>query len=293
MSGLARCCATRRLPRFSRHPLWRATSPSTSRASPVSPRQQSSRLTCWTSTPRRPAAEIDGQPELRICNTPPGRPAHQRELWSRTETFRPIIEQIMSGYFGDRGGVAPPDTTVVSWVPFFHDMGLISGNRRADSGRTPRCAHQPSVVPAAASAVDAVAGKQRSARFPAAPNIAFELAAAKTSDDDLAGLDLGDVGTIISGAERVQPATLRRFAERFARFNFHPKALRPSYGLAEATVYVATRESGQPPAIVVFRIRGTDRRPRETVRKRRRYAAGQLRCAAVAAGAHRRSRDAH
>ena len=68
----------------------------------------------------------------------------------------------------------------------------------------------------------------------------------------MAGLDLGDVRHILNGAERVQPATMRRFAERFAPFNLRPEALRPSYGLAEAVVYVATRESGQPPEIVCF-----------------------------------------
>ena len=88
--------------------------------------------------------------------------------------------------------------------------------------------------------------------FTAAPNVAFELATRKTSDDDMAGLDLGGVSNILSGAERVQSATLQRFAERFARFNLRPRVLRPSYGLAEATVFVATRESRQPPVTVYF-----------------------------------------
>jgi fatty acid CoA ligase FadD21 len=45
---------------------------------------------------------------------------------------------------------------------------------------------------------------------------------------------------IISGAERVEPATLQRFVDRFAHFNFQDHMMRPSYGLAEATVFVAT-----------------------------------------------------
>ena len=77
--------------------------------------------------------------------------------------------------------------------------------------------------------------------YSAAPNFAFDLAARKTSDDDMAGLDLGDVLHILNGSERVQPATLKHFTDRFARFNLQPKAVRPSYGLAEALVYVATR----------------------------------------------------
>ena len=63
---------------------------------------------------------------------------------------------------------------------------------------------------------------------------------AKHNDNDLAGLDLGGVLGIINGAERVEPATLERFADRFAHFNFRDHMLRPSYGLAEATVFVAS-----------------------------------------------------
>jgi fatty acid CoA ligase FadD28 len=88
--------------------------------------------------------------------------------------------------------------------------------------------------------------------FSAAPNFAFELAARKTSEDDMAGLDLGGVQSILSGSERVNPATVKRFVERFARFNLHDSVVRPSYGLAEATVYVVTSRPGQPPEIVDF-----------------------------------------
>ena len=68
----------------------------------------------------------------------------------------------------------------------------------------------------------------------------------------MAGLDLGDVLVIINGSERVQPATLKRFTQRFARFNLRDMVIRPSYGMAEATVYVETRTSGQAPEIVHF-----------------------------------------
>ena len=58
-------CLTRRLLPFSRHPLSRVASPSTSSRSPVSPRHRSSRLICWTSTPRkRSAAEVDSRPDI-------------------------------------------------------------------------------------------------------------------------------------------------------------------------------------------------------------------------------------
>ena len=159
--------------------------------------------------------------------------------------------QLMSGYFADRGGVAPSDLTIVSWLPFYHDMGLFLGVCAPILGGFRTVLTSP------------MAFLQRPARwmqlmasnsqvFSAAPNFAYELAARKISDDDMAGLDLGGVHSIISGSERVHEATLRRFADRFARFNLHAKALRPSYGLAEATVFVATSGAGAPPKIVHF-----------------------------------------
>ena len=88
--------------------------------------------------------------------------------------------------------------------------------------------------------------------FTSAPNFAFELAARRTSDDDLAGLDLGDVRVILSGSERIHAETIRRFNERFSRFNLPDTTVRPSYGLAEATLYVTSAPAGHRPATVRF-----------------------------------------
>ena len=68
----------------------------------------------------------------------------------------------------------------------------------------------------------------------------------------MAGLDLGHVRAIATGAERVNAATVKRFIDRFARFNLSETAIRPSYGLAEATLYVATAGPGRPPKTVCF-----------------------------------------
>jgi long-chain fatty acid adenylyltransferase FadD28 len=161
------------------------------------------------------------------------------------------FEQLMAGYFAKYGGLAPPGATIVSWLPFYHDMGLYLGV----------CA--PVLAGAPAVLTSPVAFLQRPARwmqllasnsraYSAAPNFALEVAARKTSDDDLAGFDFSDVLVIVTGSERVHPATLRRFTQRFARFNLSDAVIRPSYGLAEATVYVATAPPDQPPAIVRF-----------------------------------------
>jgi fatty acid CoA ligase FadD21 len=149
------------------------------------------------------------------------------------------FEQLMRSFFADSRTKAPSDTTIVSWLPFYHDMGLVLGV----------CA--PILGGWRGELMSPVAFLERPARWvrslaantsswSAAPNFAFDLAARKTSDRDLAGLDLGGVLGIISGAERVEPATLSRFVDRFAHFNFRDDMMRPSYGLAEATVFVAS-----------------------------------------------------
>ena len=161
------------------------------------------------------------------------------------------FEQIMADYFVEFGGVSPADMTITSWLPFYHDMGLVLGVCAPVLGGFRTVLTSPvSFLARPARWVQMLA--KNTHPFSAAPNFAFELAARKTSNDDLAGMDLGDVLVILSGSERVHPSTLKRFTDRFARFNFPDKAIRPSYGLAEATVYAQTRTPAAPPEIVEF-----------------------------------------
>jgi 4-hydroxyphenylalkanoate adenylyltransferase len=156
--------------------------------------------------------------------------------------------QMWSDFFGDSEKVP---STSVSWLPFYHDMGLMTGIL------------MPMINQDTAVLMDPVSFLQQPARWmqlmarhsgpgSSAPNFGFELAVRRTSDDDMAGLDLGDVRAIITGAERVNPATLKRFTDRFARFNLSETVIRPSYGLAEATLYVATAGPGRAPKVACF-----------------------------------------
>jgi fatty acid CoA ligase FadD21 len=149
------------------------------------------------------------------------------------------FEQLMRGFFADSHVKAPPNTTIVSWLPFHHDMGLVLGVCAPILGGYRGELTSPvSFLERPARWVRSLAENPHA--WSAAPNFAFDLAARKTTDSDLAGLDLGGVLGIISGAERVEPATVQRFVDRFAHFNFRDHMMRPSYGLAEATVWAAT-----------------------------------------------------
>ncbi|MBY0441557.1 MAG: AMP-binding protein [Mycobacteriaceae bacterium] len=161
------------------------------------------------------------------------------------------IVQLLSDTFENRGKVPPPDTTVVSWLPFYHDLGLIC------CLAMPIVAGLHSVFMSPASFLlkptrwmQLVAS--HTGTYTGGPNFAYELALRRTTDEDMAGLDLGGVHTFAFGAERVHAATIRRFTERFARFNLSPDTLRPGWGLAEATVYATSNPPGRPPKVVRF-----------------------------------------
>lgn len=161
------------------------------------------------------------------------------------------FEQLVPDYMSEHGGTIPSDTTFVSWLPFYHDMGLMLGIA------APILSGQPgdllSPLAFLARPVRWVQTLSRHAKaFSAAPNFAFDLTARRTTDEEMAGLDLSGVIGIINGAERVHPATLVRFNERFGPKGFRPEMVLPSYGLAEATVYVASGAGGRAPDVVEF-----------------------------------------
>lgn len=155
--------------------------------------------------------------------------------------------QLMSALFD----VSGPPETLVSWLPFYHDMGLLQGICFPTAFGRPAVLTSPvSFLVEPARWMKLLAANPRP--FSGGPNFAFDLAVRRISDDDMAGLDLGHVVGLANGSERVQPASIARFMERFSRFNLPDTAVRPSYGLAEATLYVASAKTGQAPKSVRF-----------------------------------------
>ncbi|MDT5256609.1 MAG: fatty acid CoA ligase FadD21 [Mycobacterium sp.] len=162
------------------------------------------------------------------------------------------FQQLMADYFAATNGVAPSDLTIVSWLPFYHDMGLVLGVVAPILGGWRGELMSPiAFLQRPARWIQAMATSSHP--FSAAPNFAFDLAVRKTSDADMDGVDLGACQGIISGSERVHPGTLDRFCKRFAPYNFPNHVMLPSYGMAEGTVYAACRpKDGSAPVVVHF-----------------------------------------
>jgi fatty acid CoA ligase FadD21 len=161
------------------------------------------------------------------------------------------FEQLMPDYFTETGGRLPPDGRLVSWLPFFHDMGLMLGIAAPIFDGCGGDLMSPlAFLSRPVRWLQALSRHKRA--FSAAPNFAFDLTARRATDDEVSTLDLSGVIGIINGAERIHPSTLVRFNERFRTVGFRPEMVRPSYGLAEATVFVASGSQGRAPEAMEF-----------------------------------------
>jgi len=136
-------------------------------------------------------------------------------------------------------------TTCVGWIPFFHDMGLaqlVAGTMHS-GGRT------VFIAP-----LEFIRRPERwlllMSAYPntltAAPNFAYDLVTEAVPEPKRAEYDLSTVSIALSGSEPVRAATVREFLAAYEPHGFPRGAFRPSYGLAEATVYVASGDSSGP-----------------------------------------------
>jgi amino acid adenylation domain-containing protein len=146
------------------------------------------------------------------------------------------------------------DSTFVSWLPMYHDMGLIGG------------VLQPLYIGALCVLMSPVAFLQKPVRWLRAistyrghtsggPNFAYELCCQKINPEERAALDLDSWRVAFNGAEPVLAATVERFALGFAACGFRPAAFFPCYGLAEATLIVSGG-GGSRPTLAPFAVAG-------------------------------------
>ncbi|MDE3135530.1 MAG: AMP-binding protein [Acidobacteriota bacterium] len=145
---------------------------------------------------------------------------------------------------GEAIGVGPGDRAA-SWLPLYHDMGLIGAWLLPLYFGFPLALLSP--VSFLTHPVRWLRMIQRHrATLTAGPNFAYELCLRKIPDSELEGLDLSSLRGAMNGAEPVLAETLERFSERFARCGLPPHSVIPVYGLAEATLAVSAPPIGRP-----------------------------------------------
>ncbi|MBZ0118780.1 MAG: fatty acyl-AMP ligase [Sandaracinaceae bacterium] len=126
----------------------------------------------------------------------------------------------------------------VSWLPLFHDMGLIGFVLGPTHHVVPVTFMSPMTFLKKPAVWLQVLSKHRGT-ITYGPNFSYAITAKRVRDNDLAGVDLSCVRVAGCGAEPIQAETLRGFADRFARWGFKKSAFVPSYGMAEYTLAIA------------------------------------------------------
>ena len=141
-----------------------------------------------------------------------------------------------------------PGDVGVSWLPLYHDMGLIGAWLTLLHFGIPLAVMSPLVFLTRPERWLWAFHKHRGT-ITAAPNFAYELCVRKIADKDIEGLDLSSWRAALNGAEPVNPETLARFEERFARYGFRREAQLPVYGLAEASLAVTVPPLNRGPVV--------------------------------------------
>ncbi|NEA22983.1 fatty acyl-AMP ligase [Actinomadura bangladeshensis] len=150
-------------------------------------------------------------------------------------------------------GWAPekPNPELVSWLPLFHDMGLISTMALPLVNGDHAIYTDPvSFIMNPMRWLQLIASRPGKNVYTAGPNFAFEYVASMATPEKLAGLDLSGLTTCLNGAEPIRTSTLAMFAEALAPAGLRPGAQAPGYGLAEATVFVTAAAEDVPPKVI-------------------------------------------
>ncbi|WP_338723475.1 non-ribosomal peptide synthetase [Pseudomonas tolaasii] len=140
-----------------------------------------------------------------------------------------------------------PDDVIVSWLPLYHDMGLIGGLLQPIFSGVPCVLMSPAYfLGRPLRWLEAIS--EYGGTISGGPDFAYRLCSERVSDTALERLDLSRWRVAYSGSEPIRLDTLERFAEKFAVCGFTPNNFFASYGLAEATLFVAggTRGNGIP-----------------------------------------------
>jgi acyl-CoA synthetase (AMP-forming)/AMP-acid ligase II len=144
-----------------------------------------------------------------------------------------------------------PDSLGLTWLPPYHDMGLIGGILQPLYGGFPVVLMSPMhFLQKPVRWLEAISRYQ--ATSSGGPNFAYDLCVQKVAPEQRATLDLGSWSVAFNGAEPVRHHTIKQFSEAFAPCGFRPEAFYPCYGLAEATLLVTGGEKRLTPVARLF-----------------------------------------
>lgn len=142
------------------------------------------------------------------------------------------------------GAEVQPGDFMVTWLPLYHDMGLIGAWMAPLFCGVPVAVMSPLAFLSRPARWLQAINRHRATLSPG-PNFAFELCVRKITDAELDGVDLSCWRAALNGSEPVRADTLETFASRFAAHGFRREALMPVYGLAEATLAISIPQSGR------------------------------------------------
>lgn len=128
-----------------------------------------------------------------------------------------------------------PQDVVISWLPLYHDMGLIGTWLGSFYFGVPACILSPMTFLTHPERWLWAVHYHRGT-LSAAPNFAYELCVRRIQPEMIEGLDLSSWRLTFNGAEAVKPCTIKRFTQKFAPYGFRPQTMFPVYGLAESSV---------------------------------------------------------
>ncbi|MFF8609956.1 amino acid adenylation domain-containing protein [Streptomyces sp. NPDC015346] len=187
-------------------------------------------------------AMLEGADDWRRPDLKPGSIALLQYTSGSTGTPRGVVVthgNLLSNGSAIAGGFGIGEGDVVaSWLPFYHDMGLLGGVLQPMLSGLSNVLMSPlEFMRRPMRWLEAISS--RGATVSGGPNFAFDLCVNKSTPAEREALDLSSWRVAFCGAEPVRHRTLERFAEAFTPSGFDRSALLPCYGLAEATLFVA------------------------------------------------------
>jgi fatty-acyl-CoA synthase len=154
-------------------------------------------------------------------------------------SHRAVLDHVAAGAAAFR---MTQDWVYVSWLPFYHDMGLIGHIRALLHGGMLVCMAPQTWLKKPVMLLLAI--HRYRGTMTNMPNFSFDYCAQRIRDEDLAGVDLSSWRVLCNGSEQVRVASMQRFSERFAAYGFRSEALAVGYGMAENVMGISVTPPG-------------------------------------------------